>query len=140
MKPDIVATEDPSTFDREVVLNALVDYNESRAGPIRFQQFALLLRDPDDGETVGGLYSYSFYDWLYIDLFVIPEKFRGQGLGTELLNRIEAVAVERGCVGIWLNTFSFQAREFYEKFGYEVFGAIDDHPRGSQRLFMCKRL
>ena len=140
MNLDIVATQAPSPRDRDAVLNTLIDFNESRAGPLNFKEFALLLRDPENGEAVGGLCSYSFFDWFYIDLFAVPEKFRGAGLGTHLLQRAEAVARERGCIGIWLNTFSFQARGFYEKHGYEVFGTIDDHPRGKQRHFMQKRL
>jgi hypothetical protein len=44
------------------------------------------------------------------------------------------------CVGIWVDTYGFQARGFYEKLGYELFGTIDDHPRGSHRFFFRKRL
>lgn len=140
MKTEIVATETPSAEDRESILDALVDFNERSAGSLEFKQFALLLRDETTGETLGGLCACSFLDWFYIDLFIIPEPCRGQGLGSELLRRAEVAARERGCIGIWLNTFSFQARGFYEKSGYEVFGTIDDHPRGMQRHFMQKRL
>jgi ribosomal protein S18 acetylase RimI-like enzyme len=48
--------------------------------------------------------------------------------------------MDAGCVGVWLNTFSFQALGFYQRLGYEVFGSLDDHPRGSQRYFMRKLL
>jgi len=37
-------------------------------------------------------------------------------------------------------TFSFQAPAFYERHGYEVVAAIDDHPREHQNLLMRKRL
>ena len=32
--------------------------------------------------------------------------------------RAERLAAERGCVGSWLTTFTFQARGFYEKVGF----------------------
>jgi GNAT superfamily N-acetyltransferase len=118
----------------------LVNYNASRVGETPFRQFALLLREPQRVEIVGGLYAYLLYDWLSIELLIIPESYRGHGFGTELVRRAETYAVNAGCVGVWLNTFSFQARGFYEKLGYEVFASLDEHPRGSQRFFLRKRL
>jgi GNAT superfamily N-acetyltransferase len=55
------------------------------------------------------------------------------------MNRAEIFARERGCIGMWLDTFEFQARGFYEKLGFEVFGTIEDHPVGMNRYFMKKR-
>ena len=54
--------------------------------------------------------------------------------------KAEAWARERNLAGMWLDTFAFQARPFYEKLGFSVFGTIEDHPRGSRRFFMQKRL
>jgi hypothetical protein len=59
---------------------------------------------------------------------------------TKLVRAMEAEAVGRGCHSAFLDTFSYQARPFYEKLGYEVFGALDDYPRGLQRFYMRKRL
>ena len=53
---------------------------------------------------------------------------------------MEAEAIRRGCKGAYLDTFSYQARPFYEKLGYEVFGTLDDYPTGHQRFYMRKRL
>jgi hypothetical protein len=50
----------------------------------------------------------------------------------------EAEAIERGCQGAWLDTFSFQARGFYEQIGYTVFGSIEDYPSGHSRFFLKK--
>ena len=52
----------------------------------------------------------------------------------------EEVARERGCIGMWLDTFSFQARGFYVKPGFTVFGTIDDYPIGHRRFYLSKRL
>jgi GNAT superfamily N-acetyltransferase len=140
MKPDIFVTHDPSVADRTAILEALIDYNNSRVGPSSLDPLAILLRDRKSGDTIGGLYSYLLYDWLYIELLVVPEAFRHMGLGSDLVRRAEAVALERGCIGIWLNTFSFQGRGFYEKLGYQVFGTLDDNPRGAKRFFLRKML
>ena len=50
----------------------------------------------------------------------------------------ERLAIVRGCVGAWLTTFTYQARGFYEGLGYEVFGALEQSPADSTRLFMRK--
>ena len=56
------------------------------------------------------------------------------------LERAEEVAREHGCVGIWLDTFTFQAPGFYQKLGYTVFGEISNYPPGSSRFFLHKHL
>ncbi|GGC91032.1 hypothetical protein GCM10007418_08390 [Halopseudomonas salina] len=52
----------------------------------------------------------------------------------------EKLALEKGYIGIWLDTFDFQAPEFYPKHGFTRFGQIDDFPPGHQRYFFQKRL
>ncbi len=140
MKLRITATDHPADADRQALLDALVNYNANRIGETLFRQFALLLREPERDEVVGGLYAHWLYDWLAVELLIVPEAYRRRGFGSELMRRAEAYATDVGCVGVWLNTFGFQAREFYEKLGYEVFGSLNDHPRGWQRYFMRKLL
>ena len=75
-----------------------------------------------------------------MELFFIPEDLRRDGLGASLLAQAEREARARGCHGAWLDTYSFQARGFYERQGYSVFGRIDDYPPGHCRYFLSKRL
>jgi GNAT superfamily N-acetyltransferase len=126
--------------DRAWILGRLVEYNESKAGPSGFMPYVVLLRQVPDGRALGGLAGVSFYDWFYVEFMVIPEPLRHAGWGSRLLLQAEAEAVRRACVGIWLDTFSFQARGFYEKHGYDVFGLLPNYPNGSQRVFMRKML
>jgi GNAT superfamily N-acetyltransferase len=140
MKLRIAATDHPADVDRQALLDLLVNYNADRIGETPFRQFALLLREPEQDAVVGGLYAHWLYDWLAVELLIVPEAYRRHGFGSELMRRAEAYATDVGCVGVWLNTFGFQARGFYEKLGYEVFGSLDEHPRGWQRYFMRKLL
>ena len=55
------------------------------------------------------------------------------------MGRAEALARERGCHSAWLDTFSFQARGFYEKLGYQEFGRLD-YPPDHYKHFMRKPL
>ena len=80
------------------------------------------------------------YDWLFVDYLVVPESMRSGDLRTQLMASAEATAINRGCAGSWLATFTFQARGFYEKLGYSVFGTLDNSPADNVRIFMQKRL
>ena len=140
MTPIIETTETPDPADRHAILAPLAAYNESKVGPTAVLPLAILLRDPGDNRIIGGLTGRSLYDWLFVEWLVVPETLRGQGIGRQLMGRAEAVARERGNVGVWLDTFEFQARPFYEKLGYSVFGEIGEFPRGSSRYFLKKQL
>ena len=86
------------------------------------------------------LLGYSRWGWLFLDAVAVPGELRWQGWGRRLIEATEMAAVERGCRYIWLQTYSFQARPFYEKLGYRVFGQLPDHPPGHTRFFMFKTL
>jgi GNAT superfamily N-acetyltransferase len=139
-RPAIVVPDQPSEADRAAVVAALVAYNDKAGGPGDAEPLAVLIQDPATGKTVGGLWGRTIYDWLYVELFVVPETFRGRRLGSTILKRAEDIALARGCIGVWLNTYEFQAPDFYTKQGYELFGSIDDHPLGQHRFFFKKYL
>jgi ribosomal protein S18 acetylase RimI-like enzyme len=108
-------------------------------GPRDWRPLGMSLRAPD-GTLVGGLHGATMWGWLLVDgLWIAPES-RGRGLGRRLLLAAEAIAVERGCRGAWLGTFDFQARGFYERLGYTVFGELPDFPAGHTHYEMRKSL
>ena len=139
MQFEIVVADNPPPAEREAILRPLRAYNEMHGGPLGYRTLAALLRDLESGKTIGGLWAASAYDWLHIELLFIPEELRGEGLGTRLVRQAEAIALERGLIGVWLDTFEFQALGFYQKRGYEVFGVLPDYPRGQRRFFLRKR-
>ncbi|RON57938.1 GNAT family N-acetyltransferase [Pseudomonas frederiksbergensis] len=130
---------DPTHEEREAILAPLRVYNAAHAGPAKPEPVALLVRD-DHGEILGGLYGRVLDQWLFIELLSVPEQARGQGMGSRLMAMVEELAREKECVGIWLDTFSFQAPAFYTKLGYSEFGHIADYPPGHKRHFFQKRL
>ena len=132
--------ESPDPALRDAILEPLRAFNESRMGPIKAEPLAIALRDPESGAISGGLWGISVAGWLYVDLFVVPEGYRRQGLGTEMLQKVEEVARKRGCIGVWLYTGTFQAPGFYEKLGFTAFGTIADYPPGHATVYYMKRL
>jgi hypothetical protein len=88
--------------------------------------------------VLAGAYGLTSWNWLHISLVWVSPELRRQGTGRRLITAIEDAARARGCTHAHLDTFSYQARPFYEKLGYEVFGALEDYPPGHQRFFLRK--
>ena len=141
MTPTITLTDSPGADVRGKILEPLIAFNEaSIGGPEGTRRLAVLLSEPTRGEIVGGLWGTTSFRHLFVELIFIPEAMRRGGIGREIIRQAEEEAARRGCVGVWLDTFSFQARGFYEKLGYSIFGMLEDYPPGHQRYFMTKSL
>jgi GNAT superfamily N-acetyltransferase len=129
------STEDP--FAR---LNALLgDYNKQQFGPPNHVPLWLFARDTQ-GKVQGGLRGQTYWSWCAIDVLTVAEPYRRLGIGSRLLAKAEEIARARGCVGIQLDTVSFQAPDFYRRNGYVEFGRIDGYPPGHTRYWFMKRL
>lgn len=115
------------------------DYNAAQAGDDSGQPVCFVLRGPDE-TVVGGVIGETHYGWFYVNLMWIRADLRGRGYGGQLLTLAEGEARKRGATHAYLDTFSFQAPDFYRKQGYEVFGELDDFPAGHRRYFMKKQL
>lgn len=118
----------------------LLAFNQKTVGDAVGEPFALTIIAPGDEAVLGGLWGLSLWGSFYIGLLVAPENARGQGLGRELMSRAEAEAISRGCRHMWLDTYAFQARPFYERLGFAVFGQIDGPTPMFPRVFMRKDL
>jgi GNAT superfamily N-acetyltransferase len=94
-----------------------------------------------DGSVIAGCVGYlSQWGCLYVDDLWVEEKYRKQGLGSVLLQTVEDAARKRGCYLSYLDTGDFQAKPFYLKHGYTLYGTIQDHPVGHEDYVMFKRL
>ena len=129
--------------DKAFLVDKLVEYNLSQVPATQEENFVDLSRKvlSEDGKILAGII-VRMYCWrcIYIDTFWIDESMRGEGLGTLLLEEVERVAKENGSHLIHLDTFDFQAKDFYLAHGYSVFGELEDCPKGHTRYFMSKVL
>ena len=139
MKYTLTLTDVADEETRKAILAPLVDYNTSQAGASQGRPLVISMHDASNA-IVGGLWGFTGYEWLFTQLLVVPATSRGQGIGTQLLKMAETEATIRGCHGAWLDTFEFQAREFYERNGYTCFGELSNYPSGYSRYFMSKSL
>ena len=134
-------TVEPNANEEDVsaVLEGLRTYNIGVIGDPREEKVQIFLRD-DAGAVVGGLLGHIRWRWLYVSKLWIDESLRGGGNGARLLEKAEDQAREAGCIGSYLDTFEYQARPFYEKCGYVLFGTLDGYPPGYRQFFLSKRL
>jgi GNAT superfamily N-acetyltransferase len=129
-----------ATVDLRNIVQTMVDnYCVASTGKAEWYPVAFFLRD-ENGEILGGLIGHIWAAWLHVKTLAIAAPVRGRGFGKELMKRAETYAVKRGCTDAYLDTFSFQARPFYEKLGYRIFGVLENHPVGHQHYFMTKKL
>jgi GNAT superfamily N-acetyltransferase len=124
------------------IVDLLVEYNSSKLGNNKEyinKPVEILVRDEND-LLIGGLYGRSIWATLEIKTFVVRFDRRGQGIGQQLLEQAEQEAHNRGCRFISLDTFSFQAPEFYEKNGFKKIGVETDFPKGFCKYYYRKEL
>lgn len=121
------------------VLDGLHAHSLQFAPPLDIQSLNLYVRGRD-GPVLGGLVGYTHWGWLTVSILWLDESLRAQGLGSQLLLSAEQEAVRRGCRHVYVDTLDFQGLSFYQKFGYTVFGVLDDLPPGHQRFFLRKEL
>ena len=136
---DIVYIDKPEESAWEIIWQGLQSFNIQQAGETKFQRLCFAFHTPNQ-EIAGGTLGEIYWDWLHVDLMWVKEELRGRGYGLRLLLAIEDEARRRGAKNAFLDTFSFQAPEFYKQHGYRVFGELPDFPSGHQRLFLTKQL
>jgi GNAT superfamily N-acetyltransferase len=136
----IEITESAIDEIEELIAEGLNQYNDEVTGTNDRRPLAVVVRDPNSGEVLGGISGRSSLGMLFVDLFHLPKSLRGSGLGSELLRRFELEGRRRGCVSAVLYTISFQAPKFYELNGWTRFGEVPCLPAGTSRIFMMKTL
>jgi GNAT superfamily N-acetyltransferase len=131
--------ESPAEADAQAVKEGLLAFNVGYVGEPHLVPFGVFVRDAR-GAVAGGLLGRLNWSWLYIEKLWLPERLRGRGHGSRLLCEAEAFALARGCRNAYVDTFDHQARPFYERHGYALFGTLEGFPPGSRQYFLRKDL
>ena len=139
-QPQIVVTDVVDARAGAVISDGLDRFNDEVTGYGDRRPLAVVARDSETGEPVGGAIGRSSLGLLFLDLFYLPRSLRGSGLGTKVLRLFEEEGRRRGCRAAVLYTISFQAPEFYARNGWRRFGEIACDPAGTSRVFMTKDL
>lgn len=130
--------DDSDYIRKKVIEHNLSKLPEEVKHPVK--KISFILRDKRE-KILGGITGTIFWYHLHIDFLWVDESLRSKGYGKQLLGNIEEIARENRCKLIQLDTFSFQAPNFYQKYGYEVVGVIEEHPnKGNQQYYLSKKL
>ncbi len=137
----IEITTAPDAGDLKTVADGMRAYEVSRlpglpdeSDDIHVAAFARA----DNGAVCGGIKANVYWNGVEIDVLWVSEDHRGQDIGSALIRRVEDFARDNGAVVAYLKTVD--ARGFYERCGYEVYGTLEDRPIGTVLYHMKKRL
>ena len=136
---EIVVADEVRPTDRAAISAGLTEHALPATGVPGFRPLWAIARDAS-GALVGGVIASVNWNWLHVSLVWVSASHRRTGLGRRLMLEIERAAVARGCTHAHLDTFSYQARPFYERLGYRLFATLGDYPTGHQRFFLEKDL
>ncbi len=114
-------------------------YTQAKVGPFRFKEFSLSLKGKG-GKWAGGLIGCTYWNIMFIDTLWVDRKYRGQGLGRQLVERAEEEGRKKKCTLAHVSTHSLQAPGFYRKMGYKVYGKLKGFPKRTSAYFFYKKL
>jgi ribosomal protein S18 acetylase RimI-like enzyme len=132
-----------SSEERNYLIQQLTKFNHTKVkGPFKEEDPVLYFSKcmKIDNEVIGGILANMYWRVLYIDILWVDEKYRNKGYASALLSDIERMAKEKEGTISHLSTHDFQAKVFYEKLGYKVFGILEDCPEGHNCYYMSKKL
>lgn len=132
-------TDDGNERDIDEIHEMLKEYNLSHREASANVPIGVFFED-ETGGKLAGLTGETFGNWLCIKFLFVSEAFRGKGIGSGLLKAAEAEAGRRGCKYAFVDTFSFQAPEFYKKHGYEEVFTLEEYPYTGKRHYYTKEL
>ena len=137
---DIHFTLSPKESDVIKIYNGLVDFNLVQFPDLDEKKFAVFIRN-SDGEIIGGVSGKILYASLHINYLWISEAIRFKGFGRKILGIAETEARNLGLSNIYVDTYSFQAPDFYRKLGFTEVGRYVDYPKaGIAKIFFQKQL
>ena len=133
----------PMEEEADYIGNMLLEFNLQSKPLSQEKPFIHINRciKAENGEIIGGILAcLALWHILSIDTLWVKEEFRNHGVAKQLLSLVEAEAREKGCYIIYLSTYDFQAKDFYLKNGYKIFGVLEDCPKEHKLYHLSKRL
>ena len=134
-----VINGEPSPEDKKVMVDGMLAYHKSK-GHIRKDEFYSILLKNSDKKVLGTIIVSFRWGGMHIQTLWIDETERSHGWGKKLMQMAEAEAIKKGCTLAYTDTYTWQSPKFYEKLGYELYGKLEDFPKGNSLRYYCKKL
>lgn len=132
-------TDEIKKQDEETIFRNLLEYNLVRIEDKNTKDLGVYLQN-EKGDMLAGLIGNTHGNWLTVKFLWVSDELRGQGVGSQILSKAEETARKRGCKYVFLDTFSFQAPEFYKKYGYKEKFVLEEYPIKGKRYYFTKAL
>lgn len=139
IKIDVLGS--PTEKDKGVLNNRFSEYlriQYPNLPPETEDKIFMVIAHDEVGDYIGAISCNCYWDGLEIDTFWVKESHRGKKVGSMLLEKAEAIGANNGAVVAFLKTVD--AKKFYERHGYEVYGVLEDRPIGTNLYHLKKRL
>ncbi|MCM1988975.1 GNAT family N-acetyltransferase [Oceanirhabdus seepicola] len=141
---DMYIIKESTKEESDLIWQGIIEYNSSKLslkGDVPFVPVNRVMKD-SAGNIIGGINCELNYVWntMYIDMLWVKEEYRKNGHASRLLKEIELIGKEEGCTLVHLETMDFQAKDFYMKNEYQIFGELDNVPEGHKRYYLKKIL
>lgn len=136
---EIKITDNVTDKDINEIYQELKKINLSKMDPSEEIPLGVFMND-DNGVKKAGLTGETFGNWLCIKYLWVSEDLRGRGIGSQLLQSAENEAMKRGAKYVFVDTFSFQAPEFYRKHGYKEVFQLYEYPYTGSRSYFTKKI
>ena len=130
-------TEKIEEKDRSEIFQGLLEYNLARIEDRNPKELGIYLED-EQGRKLAGLIGETHGNWLMVKFLWVEESLRGRHIGSRILEEAEIEARKRGCKNAFLDTFSFQAPDFYKKHGYREVFALEEYPLTGNGIILPK--
>lgn len=132
---EYVIDNNPKAEDDKFIRDGIVHFN-SQIIKEKATHFSIFAKT--NNNIIGGALIWEHSDALYIDVLWCNENSRKRGVGKKILTMLDEVATDKGLTKLFVDTYSFQAQEFYMKHGFYSIGIIPDYLLGYDRIFMRK--
>jgi GNAT superfamily N-acetyltransferase len=131
---NILVDNNPSDEKNALLRKGIVDFNaqflHEKAHP-----FSIYAKNSDN-EIIGGATIWEHSDALYIDILWVEENYREKGIGSQLIHEVFKQATVKNINKIFVDTYEFQAVDFYKKHGFFVIGRLEEYLLGYDRIYL----
>ena len=131
--------ENKESHKAQEIGNLIRSYNRSKREEAESEPLNLYVED-EKGNLLAGLVAETFGNWLEIEYLFVKEELREQGIGSKLLQEVESEAKNRNCRFAFVNTYQFQAPDFYKMYGYKEVFTMQDYTYTGQIYYYQKDL
>ena len=125
----------PDSEEQKIIRNGIIEFNESIIKD-KHECFNIIVKNNEN--IIAGAIIYQHKDALYIDVIWCLEEYRKNGIGSKLMNMIEDEARNKSIKKLFVDTYAFQAQEFYKKHNFKVISVVPEYLAGYDRIFMRK--